>query len=57
MKRTTIDASREVRLWIGQVIVPAVMTVATIMSIPGAREKISETVASTKTKIKNRFGK
>lgn len=57
MKRKTIDASREVRLWIGQVIVPAIMAGATILSIPGVKEKISSKVESGRTAIKNRFNR
>lgn len=31
MKQKHIDASREVRLWIGQIIIPAVMLAGTII--------------------------
>ena len=37
MTRKQIDGAREVRLWIGQVIVPAVVGGITIMSNPYSR--------------------
>lgn len=49
-----IEASREVRLWIGQVIVPAVATALTVASIPQVREFAKETVSNVKAKIKRK---
>ena len=54
MKYKHVEASREIRLWIGQIIVPAVTTV--LMVSPEAREwtarKIQNVVHSIKTKFK-----
>ena len=36
-----IDASREVRLWIGQIIVPAITLAATTMAIPEVRQAVA----------------
>lgn len=55
MKRNTIDASREVRLWIGQVIIPAAMLSMSILSIPGVKESISEAVNAKREEMKNKF--
>ena len=49
-----IEASREVRLWIGQVIVPAI---ALIMAIPEARKKVIDKSKSIKRSIDERFKK
>lgn len=49
-----IEASREVRLWIGQVIVPAVATALTVVSIPQVREFTKETIGNVKAKIKRK---
>lgn len=50
MKRKNIDAMREVRLWIGQVIVPGVITFGAVMQIPGVRDAIVNKVNKTKRK-------
>jgi len=53
MTRKRIDASREVRLWIGQVIVPALGTGIMLMAHPEIREKAAEKIDS----VKQRFHK
>lgn len=35
-----IEASREIRLWIGQIIVPAVTLAATTLAIPEVRQLV-----------------
>lgn len=64
MKRKNIDAMREVRLWIGQVIVPGVITFGAVMQIPQVRDsvvnasmKAKDKVAETKDKIVHKFKK
>lgn len=64
MKRKNIDAMREVRLWIGQVIVPGVITFGAVMQIPQVRDlvvnasmKAKNKVAETKDKIVYKFKK
>lgn len=53
MKYKHIEASREARLWIGQLIVPAVTCAAIVMS----NDKIRSYAADTKEKIKTKFRK
>lgn len=50
MTRRQIDASRELRLWITQVVVPAF---GVAMMIPEAREAVVTKVKEVKDKIKN----
>lgn len=52
-----IEASREVRLWIGQVIVPAVGVAAVVMSNPEARQAIKQKTNKMKRFIKRQFNK
>lgn len=49
-----IETSREVRLWIGQIIVPAVSLAVTAMAIPQVREPIVSKVKSVKESFKKR---
>lgn len=57
MKYKTIEASREVRLWIGQAVVPAVMAGITIMSNPTARQWVAEKTDEVKKSVKHKFTK
>lgn len=64
MKRKNIDAMREVRLWIGQVIVPGVITFGAAMQIPQVRDsvinasmKAKDKAVETKDKIVHKFKK
>ncbi|HHU80916.1 MAG TPA: hypothetical protein GXZ35_06230 [Acholeplasmataceae bacterium] len=50
-----IEASREVRLWIGQIIVPAASMAIAIMSIPQVRQTIGGKAASIKESIQNKI--
>ena len=48
-----IETSREIRLWIGQVIVPAVTTAAAVLYMnPELRYKLADKVNDIKTKFK-----
>jgi hypothetical protein len=53
MKRKDIDAAREVRLWIGQIIVPTMTLVATVAGIPEVRQAI----AAKANEVKNAINK
>lgn len=60
MKRKTIDAAREARLWIGQIIVPTATAVVALMTIPEVRAAIADKASSVKERIKHKnsnFGK
>ena len=50
-----IEAAREVRLWIGQIIVPAAVTVLTLYSITEVRNSISAKTRKTKESIKTKL--
>lgn len=52
-----IEASREVRLWIGQVFIPAAVVVAGAMSNPEIRHKVSTKFNSVKHSVKAKFQK
>ena len=47
-----IEATREVRLWIGQIIVPAATLAATTLAIPGVKEAIAEKINEAKRSAK-----
>lgn len=57
MTRKQIDGAREVRLWIGQVIVPAVIGGIAIMSNPQSRTFVRCKVADAKDAVKKMFKK
>ena len=52
-----IEASREMRLWIGQVIVPAVTAAVAIASNPQTRNYVSEKYNNVKSRIQKKFEK
>lgn len=54
MTRKQIEAGRELRLWITQVIIPAV---GVVMMVPEAREAVVTKAREYKEKIKNKFHK
>ena len=41
MKRKNVGAAREVRLWIGQIIVPGVTVLASALAIPEVRQAVT----------------
>lgn len=56
MKRKTIDTLREVRLWGGKVIIPAVTLGAVILSNEETREKAKAKVEEVKAKAQDFLG-
>ena len=54
MTRKQIDAAREARLWIGQIIIPTATVVVTALSIPGVKEAAVEKIQSVKRSIQKR---
>jgi hypothetical protein len=52
-----IEASREIRLWIGQIIIPAVTVAATMMTIPEVRQSAAEKTDKLKRNIRTKFKK
>ena len=51
------ETMREVRLWIGQIIVPAVTLVAASMAIPEVREAVATKANQIKESINNKIKK
>ena len=49
-----IEASRELRLWIGQVIVPAVSVTAVVLANPDVRKAAREKLDNIKRKFQSR---
>ena len=52
-----IEASREARLWIGQVIIPAITVVGAAMTVPEVRKAVIEKANNVKIAIKKKFKK
>lgn len=52
-----IEGAREVRLWIGQIIVPAATVVVTVMTIPEVRQTIATKANSIKQNIESKMHK
>lgn len=52
-----IETSREIRLWIGQIVVPTVTVVATMMTVPEVRHSVVNGIKDVKTSIKNKLNK
>ncbi len=52
-----IEAAREARLWIGQIIVPAATVAVTTLTIPEVRQAIAAKANEVKSKIENRMKK
>lgn len=57
MTRRQIDASRERRLWISQVIMPSLTMAAGLMAIPEVRETVKAKAIELKQKIEDRMKK
>lgn len=55
MSYKQIETSREIRLWIGQVIVPGVTVAASMMAIPEVRYAVSEKVKDAKDSIQKKI--
>ena len=57
MTRRQIDSSREVRLWIRDVIVPTTVGVAVVMSNPSVRIAVKKKVCGVKNAVLKKFKK
>lgn len=57
MKYKHIEACREARLWIGQIIVPAVVGGIMIMSNDQVRSYVNRKIDNTKNFVKDKFHK
>lgn len=52
-----IETSREIRLWIGQIVVPAITLAGMAMSIPEVREAVGSKARKMKEAINSKFNK
>ena len=52
-----IETSREIRLWISQIIMPAATFVAAAMAIPEVRQTVKAKAKSIKASIDKKFNK
>lgn len=55
MSYKSIERSREIRLWIGQVIVPAIVTGVVLASNPNVRKWASDKWFELKTTVKQKI--
>lgn len=51
MKRKNVEAAREVRLWIGQIVVPGVTVLASALAIPEVRQAVAAKATELKLSI------
>lgn len=56
-RRQRIDSSREVRLWLKEVVIPGAAIVASVMAIPEVREPMVRKINATRESIKRKFKK
>lgn len=52
-----IEASRELRLWIGQIFVPAITLLGTTLAIPEVRQAVKAKAIQTKESINKKLKK
>lgn len=50
MTHRQIETMREIRLWIGQIVVPVCTVVATALTIPEVRQAVGQKVTDMKTR-------
>ena len=56
MTHKQIDAAREARLWLGQIVIPLVTTfVVTVVAIPESRHAVAEKAKDVKESFKRKF--
>lgn len=57
MKYKHIEAAREARLWIDQIVIPAMTIAATTMTIPEVRQAVAAKAKSVKQSIEDKMKK
>ena len=55
MKQKHIDACREARLWIGQIVVPGLTVAASVLAIPEVRNAIAAKANQVKDSIERKI--
>ncbi len=53
--RQRIDTMREARLWVGQIIVPAIVLLGGTLTIPDVREAVATKAREVKIRAQNRI--
>ena len=57
MTRKNIEAAREVRLWIGQIVVPALTVAGSALAIPEVRQAVAVKAKEMKQKVETKLKK
>lgn len=57
MKRKNVETMREIRLWIGQIVVPGVTLLTTAMAIPEVRSAVASKANDLKRSIDEKIKK
>lgn len=57
MKRKNVEAMREVRLWIGQIVVPAVTVAGSALAIPEVRQAVALKASQWKESVEKKIKK
>ena len=57
MKYKHIEAAREARLWIGQIVIPAMTIAATTLTIPEVRQAVAAKAKSVKQSVEDKMKK
>ena len=52
-----IEQAREIRLWIGQILVPLATTTVALLSVPEVRQAVAVKATSMKESIERKFRK
>lgn len=55
MTHRQVETIREIRLWVGQIIVPAITVAATMMAVPEVRQAVVTKIGGAKRSIKSKF--
>lgn len=57
MTRKQLDTSREIRLWVSQLLIPATMVATTVMNNPEIRGKVANKYRDVKRSIEEKLKK
>lgn len=57
MTHKQIETSREIRLWLGQILIPAATVAVSLMTVPEVREAVAVKAEQVKESIKSKTKK
>lgn len=57
MTRKQLDTSREIRLWVSQLVVPAMLVGSTLMNNPEIKQKVTNKYRDVKRSIEEKLKK